>query len=137
MRNAAMVFAGISGCIAVILGALGAHALNGKVDAGLLSPKSMHAYETAVHYQMMHTLAIMGMVALRDKYPLYFKTIIGLFIAGIILFSGSIYGLVMGDLTGINMRWMGSVTPLGGLCLIAGWLTVFISAIKNKNTIKE
>src|SRR5579859_2338698 len=113
MRNTAMVFAGISGCIAVILGALGAHALSGKVDSGILSAKSMHAFETAVHYQMTHTLAIMAMVALKDKYPLYFKAIVGLFFAGIILFSGSIYGLVVGDLIGLNMMWLGPVTPLG------------------------
>lgn|SRR6185312_7641650 len=137
MRNAAMIFAGISGCIAVILGALGAHALNGKVEAGLLSPQSMHAYETAVHYQLMHTLAIMAMVALRDKYPLYSKTIITLFMIGIVLFSGSIYGLVAGNLTGINMKWMGPITPLGGLCFIAGWVAIVISAIKSKNVIKQ
>ena len=132
MRNAAMVFAGISGCIAVILGALGAHALSGKVDSGVLSAKSMHAFETAVHYQMLHTLAIMVMIALKDRYPLYFKTIVGLFVVGIVLFSGSIYGLVTGELTGMNMKWLGPVTPLGGLCFISGWLVIVISAIKCK-----
>jgi uncharacterized membrane protein YgdD (TMEM256/DUF423 family) len=132
-----MVFAGISGCIAVILGALGAHALSGKVDSGVLSAKSMHAFETAVHYQLMHTLAIIGMVAIRDKYPIYSKTIIGLFIAGICLFSGSIYALVAGDLTGMNLHFFGPVTPLGGLCFIAGWFTLALSAIKCKPTTKE
>lgn len=137
MRNTAMVFAGISGCIAVILGALGAHALSGKVDSGVLTAKSMHAFETAVHYQMTHTLAIIGMIALKDKYPLYFKAIVGLFFAGIILFSGSIYGMVAGDLTGLDMKWLGPVTPLGGLCFIAGWATLVVSAIKCAKTIKE
>lgn len=136
MRNAAMVFAGISGCIAVVLGALGAHFLTGKVSAGILKPESLHAWDTAAKYQMIHTLAIMGMVAIRDKYPLYFKTIVGLFITGIILFSGSIYMLVAGDLTGINLHWVGPVTPFGGLCLIAAWFTLFLSALKCKQ-IKE
>ena len=134
MRNAAMVFAGISGCIAVILGALGAHALSGKVDTGALSAKSMHAFETAVHYQIIHTLAIIGMVAIKDKYPLYNKGIIILFMIGIILFSGSIYGLVAGDLTGANLKFLGPVTPLGGLCFISGWFVLFISAIKCKQS---
>ena len=134
MRNAAMVFAGISGCIAVILGALGAHALSSKVDSGMLSEKSMHAFETAVHYQMLHTLAIIGMVAIRDKYPLYSKTIIGLFMVGIILFSGSIYGLVTGNLTGVDLKFFGPITPLGGLCFIAGWATLTVSAIKCKKS---
>ncbi len=132
MRNGAMIFAGISGCIAIMLGALGAHALSGKVDAGVITPKSLHAFETAVHYQMLHTLAIIGMIAVRDKYPLYFKTIMGLFMVGIILFSGSIYGLVAGDLTGVSMHWLGPVTPLGGLCFIAGWFTIALSAINCK-----
>jgi len=132
MRNAAMVFAGISGCIAVILGALGAHALSSKVDSGMLSEKSMHAFETAVHYQMLHTLAIIGMVAIRDKYPLYNKAIIGLFMVGILLFSGSIYGLVAGSLTGVDLKFFGPITPIGGLCFIAGWFTLTISAIKCK-----
>ncbi len=132
MKNAGMVFAAISGCLAVILGAMGAHALSDK-----LSPKNMHAYETATHYQMIHSLAIIGMVAIRDKYPLYYKTIVGLFMAGIVLFAGSIYGLVSEDLTGINMKWLGPVTPLGGLCFIAGWATLAVSAIKCKQAIKE
>ena len=132
MKNAGMVFAAISGCLAVILGAMGAHALSEK-----LSPKSMHAYETATHYQMLHSLAIIGMVAIRDKYPLYFKTIVGLFMAGIILFSGSIYILVIGDLSGTDLKWVGPVTPLGGLCMVAGWATLVVSAIKCKQAIKE
>ncbi len=134
MRNTAMVFAGISGCIAVILGALGAHALSSKVDSGMLSAKSMHAFETAVHYQIIHTLAIMGMIAIRDKYPLYNRLIISLFMIGIVLFSGSIYGLVAGDLTGTDLKFFGPITPLGGLCFIAGWFMLIISALKYKKS---
>jgi len=137
MRNTTMVFAGISGCIAVMLGALGAHALSAKVDAGVLSPKSLHAFETAVHYQMLHTLALIGMAAIRDKMPLYYKTIVGLFVAGIVLFSGSIYGMVAGDITNMPMHWLGPVTPLGGLCLIAGWFTIALAAIRSKKSIQE
>ncbi len=130
MRNGALAFAGISGCMAVMLGALGAHALSGKVDSGLLTSKSMHAYETAVHYQMMHTLAILAMIALKDRYIAYYRTVITLFIVGIVLFSGSIYLLVAGDLTGINFKFFGPITPLGGLCFIAAWFMVFIGALK-------
>ncbi len=132
MRNSALVFAGISGCIAVMLGALGAHALSGKVESGLLTAKSMHAYETAVHYQILHTLAILAMVALKDKYPAYNKAVITLFMLGIILFSGSLYLLVAGDLIGVNLKIFGPVTPVGGLCFIAGWVMLILTAIKNK-----
>jgi uncharacterized membrane protein YgdD (TMEM256/DUF423 family) len=137
MRNAAMVFTGISGCLAVILGAFGAHYLNGKVEAGVLSAKSMHAYETGVHYQLFHTLALMGVVLLKDKYPLYNKTIGILFMTGIVLFSGSIYMLSTGELLGMNFHWVGPVTPLGGLCLIVGWAMLFLSVLKHKPEVKQ
>lgn len=131
MRNTAMVFAGISGCTAVILGAFGAHGLK-----GVLNAEDMHAYETAVYYQLFNTLALMAVIALADKFPLYNKTVRTLFMLGIIFFSGSIYLLSMSDIIGINFRWLGPVTPLGGLCLIAGWFTLFLSAIKHKQVHK-
>jgi uncharacterized membrane protein YgdD (TMEM256/DUF423 family) len=118
----------------VILGALGAHALSSKVDSGMLSAKSMHAFETAVHYQIIHTLAIVAMVAVRDKYPMYNRLIISLFMLGILLFSGSIYGLVTGDLTGTDLKFFGPITPLGGLCFIAGWFMLIVSAMKYKKS---
>ncbi|HXP52037.1 MAG TPA: DUF423 domain-containing protein [Bacteroidia bacterium] len=132
MRKSAMVFVGISGCLAVILGAFGAHFLSGKVDAGVLSAKDLHAYETAVHYQLFHTLAILGVFSIKDKYPLYNRTIGILFMLGILLFSGSIYLLSTGGVTNMNFRWLGPVTPLGGLCFITGWALLALSAFKQK-----
>jgi uncharacterized membrane protein YgdD (TMEM256/DUF423 family) len=137
MRNAAMVFVAISGCFAVVLGAFGAHYLSGKVEAGVLSVKMMHAYETAVHYQLFHTLSLMGVFSLKDKFPLYNKTIGILFMLGIVLFSGSIYMLATGELTGVDFKWLGPVTPLGGLCFIAAWATLFVSVIKCKQGYKQ
>ncbi len=132
MRKKATVFASISGCIAVILGALGAHGLSSYVDSGLISPKMFHAYETAVHYQLLHSIAIIAIVALQYKFAMYFKPIMYLLMGGVVLFSGSIYLLVMGDFLKINTTWAGPVTPLGGLCLIAGWFVLFLSALKFK-----
>jgi uncharacterized membrane protein YgdD (TMEM256/DUF423 family) len=132
MRKKATVFASISGCIAVILGALGAHALSNYVESGVISEKMLHAYETAVHYQLLHSIAIIAIVALQLKFPMYFKPIIYLMMGGIILFSGSIYLMVMGDFLKINMNWVGPVTPLGGLCLIGSWFVLFLSALKFK-----
>jgi uncharacterized membrane protein YgdD (TMEM256/DUF423 family) len=137
MRNGAMVFVAISGCIAVVLGAFGAHYLSGKVEAGVLSAKNMHAYETAVHYQLFHTLALMGVFSLKDRFPLYNKTIGILFMLGIVLFSGSIYMLATGELTGVDFKWLGPVTPLGGLCFIAAWATLLVSVIKCKQEYKQ
>jgi uncharacterized membrane protein YgdD (TMEM256/DUF423 family) len=132
MRKKATVFASISGCIAVILGALGAHALSGLVDNNKMSALSLHAYETAVHYQLLHSIAIIAIVALQYKFAMYFKPIMYLMMGGIVLFSGSIYLLVLGDILKVNTTWAGPITPLGGLCLIAGWFALFLSALKYK-----
>ncbi|MGP8215070.1 MAG: DUF423 domain-containing protein [Bacteroidia bacterium] len=137
MRKGAMVFAGISGSLAVVFGAFGAHFLSSKVDSGILSAKDMHAYETAVHYQFFHTLAILGTFAVKDKYPLYNRTIGILFMLGILLFSGSIYLLSTSGITGINFKWLGPITPLGGLCFIAGWACLLLSAIKQSEVAKQ
>ena len=128
MRKTATVFASIFGCTAVILGAFGAHGLRG-AD---IKPESLHAYETAAHYQLLHAIALLAVVALPTMFTKYFKPIAYLFMIGIILFSGSIYILVLGDALKFNATWAGPITPLGGLCLIIGWFMLFISALKYK-----
>jgi uncharacterized membrane protein YgdD (TMEM256/DUF423 family) len=137
MQNRAMVFAGVSGCLAVILGAFGAHYLKDKVENNLLSPKDLDAYKTAVNYQLFHTLAIMGVFMVKDKLPLCNRTIVTFFMVGIVLFSGSIYLLSTASLTGLNLRWLGPVTPLGGLAFIGGWICLTIAAIKQKEVSKQ
>ena len=132
MQKKATVFASISGCIAVILGALGAHGLSNQADLGMITKESLHAYETAVHYQLLHSIVIIAIVALSFRVNLNLNVIIGLMIGGIVLFSGSIYLLVLGDLLKFNTHWAGPITPLGGLLLIAGWFTFFLSALKFK-----
>ncbi len=127
MRKSAVVFAGISGCLAIIFGAFGAHYLREKVK---LDPEAMHVYETAVFYQFFQTLAILGVFAVKDKFPIYNRTIGMLFMAGIILFSGSLYIMTIGKVVGIDLKWAGPLTPLGGLCFIAGWACLAVSAIK-------
>ena len=128
MRKTATVFASISGCIAVILGALGAHGLS-KMD---IKPESLHAYETAVQYQLLHSIAMLAIVALNARVAAYFKTVMNLMMLGILMFSGSKYILVIGDILKINTTWAGPITPLGGLSLIAGWFILFLSALKYK-----
>lgn len=115
MRKKATVFASISGCIAVIMGALGAHGLSHQVDMGTISKESLHAFETAAHYQLLHSIALIAIVALQLKFAMYFKPIMNLMMGGIILFSGSIYLLVLGDFLKINIKdWIWPLTPLGG-----------------------
>ena len=114
-----VMFASLSGALAVIAGAFGAHALAGK-----LSPSSMSAYETAVQYQFLHTMSllILGVYLLtRQTYSRAFFVAGVAWMVGIVLFCGSLYGLALG-----GPRWLGPVTPLGGLCLILAWLSLAV-----------
>ena len=103
--------------LAVALGAFGAHALKQS-----LPPDMLAVFETAVRYQMYHSFALLVVGWALDRFHLQLFTIAGwLFVAGIVLFSGSLYALA---LTGI--RWLGAITPFGGLAFLAGWLVLAI-----------
>jgi len=131
MKRNLLLFASLSGAVCVALGAMGAHFLKEKV-----SPESLQAYETAVRYQFFHTFAIIAVALLSEKISSKFLSLAGkLFIAGIILFSGSLYFLSLKSLMGVDetqMRWVGAITPFGGISFIAGWLMIFISVFKQK-----
>jgi uncharacterized membrane protein YgdD (TMEM256/DUF423 family) len=118
-----LALASLSGLVAVALGAFGAHGLKSRLDAGMFS-----AWETAVQYHFYHTLALFGLAVLMQR--LGEKTLLVtsgyLFIAGMVLFSGSLYGLALGA-----PRWLGPITPIGGLAFMAAWLLLFIAAIRS------
>lgn len=119
--------AAISGALAVILGAFGAHALK-----GLLSPEQLQVYETGVRYQFYHTIALFfSGWAFQHAGVRTFRTAGFFFLAGIFCFSGSLYLLSARDLIGImNWSFLGPVTPLGGLFFIIGWILLFAGANK-------
>ena len=99
--------------LAVGLGAFGAHALRARLDAADLA-----IFETGVRYQFYHGLALL-VLALASQWLAKSSVtpwVGGLFCAGILLFSGSLYLLVL-----TNTRWLGAVTPLGGVCFLLGW----------------
>jgi uncharacterized membrane protein YgdD (TMEM256/DUF423 family) len=116
MLNALMTFGALSAATSVVLGAFGAHALKGK-----LSISSQATFETAVHYQMTHSLGLLLvgvlMLVLGVKTP--WLTAAWSFTVGIFLFSGSLYGLAL-----LGWRWLGPVTPVGGALVIVGWLAL-------------
>jgi uncharacterized membrane protein YgdD (TMEM256/DUF423 family) len=131
MQRKIILFAAASAAIAVVLGALSAHSLQNLVEKGLLTTKNTHAFDTAADYQLYHSLALLTLSLLVDKYrnEKMFKATLVLFITGIFLFSGSIYILSTRAVTGMdNVSWLGPLTPLGGLCFIAGWISLFITA---------
>ena len=102
----------IAALIAVALGAFGAHALRDR-----LTPDLLAVFETGVRYHFYHAFALLAAAYAASRWPEGTAGIAGwLFIAGIVLFSGSLYLLA---LTGT--RWLGAITPLGGLAFIAGW----------------
>jgi uncharacterized membrane protein YgdD (TMEM256/DUF423 family) len=105
----------ISAFIAVALGAFAAHALRDK-----LAPDLFNVWEVGVRYQMYHALALIALGWLIDRYPGSALPAAGwLFVAGSVLFSGSLYVLALS-----GIRWLGAITPFGGLCFLAGWLWV-------------
>ena len=105
------------------MGAFGAHALKDKLE----SNGYLDTYQTAVSYQFYHTLALLGIAILASRIESSWLNYAGYSMAiGILIFSGSLYVL---SFTGI--RWLGAITPLGGLAFIAGWLCLLITAIKH------
>ncbi|UTW62608.1 DUF423 domain-containing protein [bacterium SCSIO 12741] len=122
-----LAFASASAMIAVILGALAAHALPPH-----LSETQMHSFETAVRFQMYHSLALLALPLLNLTGISVSKWVIGLMMAGILLFSGSIYLLATRPITGLPIGFLGPVTPLGGVCLIASWGLLFWNILKKK-----
>ena len=117
------MFAGLSGLASVVAGAFGAHALK-----GLLDPKMFSVFETAVQYQMSHSLVLLLTCLLIQQWkytrPLRYASYA--FCLGIVCFSGSLYVLAL-----TNMTWPGPVTPLGGIFLISGWILLCIGIWQN------
>ncbi|MBK6627998.1 MAG: DUF423 domain-containing protein [Flavobacteriales bacterium] len=112
--------------IAVALGAFGAHGLR-----AVLSPEALAQWRTGVEYQFYHGLGLLLLAALHDRIPeRSLRLTGGLLLAGVVAFSGSLYLLATRDLLGTQglTPFIGPVTPLGGLCFIAGWLLLLVGA---------
>ena len=107
--------------IAVITGAFAAHTLKSK-----LSPDMFEVFEVAVRYQMYHALGLIAVAWAASQWSSQLITASGwLFVAGIVIFSGSLYIL---SLTGV--RWLGAITPIGGVAFIIGWGCLLWTAIR-------
>jgi uncharacterized membrane protein YgdD (TMEM256/DUF423 family) len=108
------------GALAVILGAFGAHALRSHLE-----PRDLETFETAVRYQMYHAFALFAAAWLLSRNAPHAAMAAWAFVAGVVVFSGSLYLLVA-----TGQRWLGAVTPLGGLAFIVGWLLLALAAAK-------
>ena len=118
--------AAILGALSVILGAFAAHGLK-----QILNADELQIFETAVRYQFYHVFALLLVGILHASFPGKLMAWAGkLFIAGIILFSGSLYLLCYVKYSEMPLNWIGAITPFGGAAFIAGWLFVFMALIK-------
>lgn len=127
MNKKILITAAVFGLLSVVLGAFGAHGLK-----SLISVESLQSFETGVRYQMYHALLLLfigtsHMVSAKNKTIIFY-----LILLGILLFSGSIYGLATNDLSDFDFRSIAFITPIGGLLLIVSWIILLINFVKYK-----
>lgn len=121
-----LVLAGLNGLIGVAAGAFGAHGLREKV-----SPRDLEIWQTGAHYQQLHAVALLAVAlwALHAHAHAQATALHGvamaLFTAGILIFSGTLYAMTLG-----GPRFLGAITPLGGLCLLGAWATVALIGLR-------
>lgn len=127
-------YAAILGALSVILGAFGAHGLK-----KLVSPEAVATFETGVRYQFYHTFAILALGCLYRRMPgKLMEWSARFFLSGIVLFSGSLYALTFLEATdSVGLKGIGAITPLGGLCFIAGWVCLFIQSMKSDEALRR
>ena len=119
MFRVLLLLAALFGFTGVGLGAFAAHGLKGQLSAEYLA-----VFQTGVHYQMLHTLALLGLAALWQRLGGRLLTAAGVcFCVGILLFSGSLYALTLSGISALGM-----ITPVGGLTFLAGWLCLGLAA---------
>lgn len=130
MSRNSVLFGSILMILGIILGAFGAHALK-----EVLNPEQLTSFETGVRYQMYHGLALLVLGLNADKLKFNLKLIVVLMLIGLLFFSGSIYLLALQSVLEINLRFLGPITPIGGLLLIISW-AIFIVKMLTTKTIK-
>jgi uncharacterized membrane protein YgdD (TMEM256/DUF423 family) len=121
-----LALAGLNGFLGVMLGAFGAHGLRNSLASAPDGVRRLEVWETGAHYQLLHAVALGVLASLAGRFQSQALPVAGyLFQAGILLFSGSLYIVAI---TGV--RSFGAITPFGGLCFLAGWISVIIAAFK-------
>ena len=121
MANIWIVVGALSGFLSVAFGAFGAHGLSGRLDARMLE-----VFRTGAQYQMYHALALVGLGLWAAQNPTASSAVPGwCFAAGSIIFSGSLYALSIS-----GMKWLGAITPIGGLLFMIGWLAFAVAAYR-------
>jgi uncharacterized membrane protein YgdD (TMEM256/DUF423 family) len=123
MERTFLTLGALSAALAVAAGAFGAHALKARLPADLLV-----VFETGARYHLFHALALVAAAFASARFPGAAATSAGwLFVAGTVLFSGSLYALALS-----GVRALGAVTPLGGVAFIAGWIALAAAALRGR-----
>ncbi|MEM6671649.1 MAG: DUF423 domain-containing protein [Planctomycetota bacterium] len=125
MRHTAIAIGTLAGFLGVALGAFGAHGLEGVLDGAPDAAERLEWWETAARYQLVHAVALVAVTAaFQDRAPGR-VTVVG-FTLGMVVFSGTLYAMALG-----GPRWLGAITPLGGILLMAGWLAAAVQALRS------
>ncbi|WP_250433264.1 DUF423 domain-containing protein [Hanstruepera flava] len=132
MNKKILATAALLGAVGIILGAFAAHGLKSKV-----TEESLRVFETGVRYQMYHALFLLFIgtttaIGLKTKKALFYLVVLG-----VVLFSGSIYGLATNSMSVFDFKVIGFVTPIGGLMLVLSWVLLLIKFLKNKADISK
>lgn len=123
MNKPFLISGALLGALAVALGAFGAHSLK-----SMIGEEELRVFHTGVEYQFYHVFALLATGMLAGKIPpASFRWAGNFFIAGILLFSGSLYALSLSP----SLNFLGIITPFGGLCFMAGWIFLAVSVVKN------
>jgi len=127
-----IAFTGLLGMLAVLIGAFGAHGLEDFLVSryGLSDDqvaKRLDQFDVGARYHLAHSVTLLAICLLPGFSPRAIRLIASFMVAGIALFSGSLYLLVA-----TNTPWLGAVTPIGGVCWIVGWLAITVSAVQSR-----
>ncbi|RXP56163.1 DUF423 domain-containing protein [Lutibacter sp. HS1-25] len=124
MTQFTLLFASLLGGLAIVFGAFGAHALK-----KILTEEQLKSFETGVKYQMYHALVLL-LIGFHFKLETISEKYMAIsFVVGVVLFSFSIYGLVISSAKNKKLRFLGPITPLGGLLLVCGWCLLFYNIL--------
>lgn len=117
-----MLFGAFGGLLSVVLGAFAAHGLRDR-----LAPEMLAVFQTGVQYQFYHSLALLvvGAMAMQGMSVPGMRCSALLFAAGIVIFSGSLYVLALS-----GIKWVGAITPIGGICFLAGWMALMLTVYR-------
>lgn len=128
MNKTTVIIGAVLVAISIILGAFGAHSLKEH-----LTPEKLNTFEVGVRYQIYNGLALLILGLSADKFQFSLKLITRFIFSGVLLFSMSIYFLSIQEILGVQLKFLGPITPLGGALMIIGWIIFLVKIIRSKH----